>query len=116
MIILYGIANCDTIKKTRNWLDTARVVYQFHDYRKDGSPETLIRKFAQAFDYHELVNTRGTTWRKLPESARRDLDQAAAIALMCAQPALIKRPLLQSGNNWLLGYDEARLRDFVTGD
>lgn len=116
MITLYGIANCDTIRRTRTWLDQAGVAYEFHDYRKHGSPESLIRQFVQQFAYSELINMRGSTWRKLPEHTRNSLDQDAAITLMSEQPAIIKRPLLQSGSKGLLGFDETRLREFVAGD
>lgn len=116
MITLYGIANCDTIKKTRAWLDQAGIAYEFHDYRKHGSPETLIRTFIRQFAYNELINSRGTTWRKLSEHTRNTLDQNSAITLMSEQPAIIKRPLLRAGSDWLLGFDETRLRNFVAGD
>ena len=113
MITLFGIPNCDTIKKTRIWLDKAGVDYQFHDYRKDGSPESLIKTFLTHFEFDELINTRGTTWRKLPEATCNDLDKKSATQLMSTQPALIKRPLLRANNNWLLGFNEARLQEFV---
>jgi len=114
MITLFGIPNCDTIKKTRTWLEKAGVDYQFHDYRKDGSPESLIKSFLAQFEYNELINMRGTTWRKLPESSRDKLDEKSAVQLMCSQPALIKRPLLRAEHSWLLGFNEARLQEFVT--
>lgn len=116
MLILYGIGNCDTIRKTRKWLEQAKIPYQFHDYRVQGSPEALIRRFVEQFAQSELINTRGSTWRKLPESQRNIPDPDSAIALMSKYPALIKRPLLQSGNAWLLGFDESRLRDFAIGN
>ena len=114
MITLFGIPNCDTIKKTRSWLDKAGVDYQFHDYRKDGCPESLIKTFLSQFEFGELINTRGTTWRKLSEDTRNDLDKKSATQLMSTQPALIKRPLLRANNSWLLGFNEARLHEFVT--
>lgn len=113
MITLYGIPNCDTIKKTRKWLDAAGVDYRFHDYRKDGCPPTLIRTFLQHFDVDDILNTGGTTWRKLPESARENLTKSRAIALMSSHPALIKRPLLHSGDQWQAGFDTARLNGLV---
>jgi len=114
MITLYGIPNCDTIKKTRAWLDKAAAEYQFHDYRKDGSPGSLIKTFLTEFEFGELINTRGTTWRKLPEDMRNGLDKNSATQLMSTQPALIKRPLLRADNLWLLGYNEAQLQQFIT--
>lgn len=116
MLTLYGIANCDTIKKTRAWLETQEIAYRFHDYRIQGSPESLIRKFVEQFAHSELINTRGSTWRSLPESQRNILDLDSAVSLMSKYPALIKRPLLQSGDAWLLGYDESRLRDLSVGN
>lgn len=116
MLILYGIANCDTIRKTRAWLEKQAIPYQFHDYRIQGSPESLIRKFVAQFTHSELINTRGTTWRNLTESQRRLPDTDSAVSLMSKYPALIKRPLLQSGEAWLLGYDESRLRDLSVGN
>ncbi len=116
MLILYGIANCDTIRKTRAWLEKRAIAYQFHDYRIQGSQESLIRKFVEQFNYSDLINTRGSTWRSLPENQRNMLDFDSAVSLMSKYPALIKRPLLKSGDAWLLGYDESRLRDFSVGN
>ncbi len=98
------------------WLEQQAIAYQFHDYRIQGSQESLIRKFVEQFAYSELINTRGTTWRSLQENQRKMLDSDSAISLMSKYPALIKRPLLQSGDAWLLGYDESRLRDFLLGN
>ena len=98
------------------WLEQQAIAYQFHDYRIQGSQESLIRKFVEQFAYSELINTRGTTWRSLQENQRKMLDSDSAISLMSKYPALIKRPLLKSGDAWLLGYDESRLRDFLLGN
>lgn len=116
MITLYGIPNCDTIKKTRRWLESHDAEYQFHDYRKDGCTPALIKQFLAHFDYEQLINTRGTTWRKLPESTRNQLNTAAAVKLMTSHPALIKRPLLTNNNVWLLGYDEAGLTKLLANN
>ena len=113
MITLYGISNCDTIKKTRKWLDEHAVEYHFHDYKKAGCSPTLIRQFLQHFSYHDLINTRGTTWRKLTDSIKTQLNTKSAIELMSTQPSIIKRPLLQQEEDWSIGYDETRLLQLI---
>ena len=113
MTTLYGINNCDTIKKTRALLQESGIEYHFHDYKKLGCDEALIKKFLKHFDYESLVNTRGTTWRKLPESVRQNLNQASAIKLMCENSSLIKRPIIESSGNWLLGFDKEKIQELV---
>ncbi len=113
MIILYGIANCDTIRKTRNWLAEHNVDYQFHDYKKAGCSGELAKTLLARFSADELINKRGTTWRKLPESDKQALDGNKASALMQQHPSLIKRPLLCINNNWLLGYDTDRMQRLI---
>jgi len=112
--ILFGIPNCDTIKRTRKWLDQHAIEYQFHDYKKHGCSAELIQQFLQHFSYQELINTRGTTWRKLPDSVKNAINTESAIELMLAQPSMIKRPLIQSGDGYLLGFDEQRLANLLT--
>jgi len=90
---IYGIRNCDTVKKARKWLEEQGVYYQFHDLRKDGLDEALVDSFLAGLDFSVLINTRGTTWRKLPEADRADLDAAKAKDLMLAFDAIIKRPV-----------------------
>lgn len=116
MLKLYGIKNCDTIKKARQWLDQQGVVYHFHDYRADGLQEAQLRDFVARLGWQALLNTRGTTWRKLDEAQRNACDNAdAAIVLMLAQPALIKRPLLDDGNQHaLLGFSNESYQHFIT--
>ena len=113
MITLYGIPNCDTIKKARRWLDTNNVDYRFHDYRKDGIPPALLKTWAGELGWEALLNRRGTTWRKLSESERDGINKTRAIALMAQQPALIKRPLLDTGRQKLLGFDEDEYRKLL---
>jgi len=109
MITLYGISNCDTIRKTRRWLTDHDVEYKFHDFKKAGCPPALIKQFLEHFTYQELINTRGTTWRNLSERVKNSLSLESATEVMCQQPAIIKRPLFQQDNAWWLGYDELRL-------
>lgn len=113
---LYGIKNCDTIKKARRWLEEQGVAYQFHDYRADGLNEQLLRDFVERLGWQPLLNTRGTTWRKLDEAQRNACDNAdAAIALMLEQPAIIKRPLLDDGKGRaLLGFSSESYQQFIS--
>ncbi|PCJ24566.1 MAG: ArsC family reductase [SAR86 cluster bacterium] len=111
MTTLFGINNCDTIKKTKKWFDDHNVDYQFHDYKKLDCSEQLIKQFLEHFSYQELINTRGTTWRKLPDSVKSSLDRKSAITLMHEQPSMIKRPLINSEGSWLLGFNEKQLED-----
>ncbi|MBL5829165.1 ArsC family reductase [Serratia fonticola] len=116
LLKLYGIKNCDTIKKARRWLEEQGVAYQFHDYRVDGLDEQLLRDFVARLGWEPLLNTRGTTWRKLDEAQRNACNNAdAAIALMLEQPAMIKRPLLDDGKGHaLLGFSSESYQQFIT--
>lgn len=112
---LYGIKNCDTIKKARRYLEANDVAYQFHDYRADGLDGTLLQKFIDQLGWEALLNTRGTTWRKLSEETRNGVNTAAAAhKLMLEQPAIIKRPLLCSADgSMLLGFSETTYQPFI---
>ena len=101
---LYGISNCDTMKKARKWLDDHDIEYVFHDYRKDGLEPARLEGWCRELGVDALLNRRGTTWRKLPESAKENLTDAAAIKLMLENPAMIKRPLLDTGRKRTLGF------------
>ena len=93
MVTLYGIKNCDTIKKARRWLEANNIDYRFHDYRVDGLDSELLNDFINELGWEALLNTRGTTWRKLDETTRNKItDAASAAALMTEMPAIIKRP------------------------
>ncbi|HIB5490146.1 TPA: ArsC family reductase, partial [Klebsiella pneumoniae] len=109
MLTMYGIKNCDTIKKARRWLEAHQIEYRFHDYRADGLERAQLDTFIAELGWQALLNTRGTTWRKLDESLRNSIDNAdAAAALMLEMPAIIKRPLLCApGRPMLLGFSEA---------
>ena len=112
-VTLYGISNCDTIKKTRRWLEQHEVDYEFHDYRKDGASATLIKKFLGEFPVDQLINRRGTTWRQLSDAEKKQAETKQAAKLLSSNPALIKRPLLNRGSRWVLGYDESLMADLV---
>lgn len=114
MLTMYGIKNCDTIKKARRWLEAHQIDYRFHDYRADGLDRAQLDTFIAELGWQALLNTRGTTWRKLDESLRNSIDNAdAAAALMLEMPAIIKRPLLCApGRLMLLGFSEASYQQF----
>ncbi|MDH2434553.1 ArsC family reductase [Pokkaliibacter sp. MBI-7] len=107
MITLYGIKNCDTIKKARKWLEARQLDYRFHDYRVDGLTQEQLTSWCDELGWQALLNTRGTTWRGLSDEQKSDMDSQRAIALMLEQPALIKRPLLDTGSSRHLGFKEA---------
>lgn len=109
MITVFGIPNCSTVKKARAWLDEHGVSYRFHDYKKEGLDPALLETWAAELGWQALLNTRGTTWRGLPESDRTDVDEPRALALMASKPSLVRRPLIaweQAGAPaYLLGFD-----------
>ena len=103
-LILYGIPNCDTVKKARVWLDQAAVSYRFHNYKTDGVDEGRLRHWVDTLGWEVLLNRAGTTFRKLPDADRADLNADKAIALMIAQPSMIKRPVLEGDGVLLAGF------------
>jgi len=106
LVTLYGIANCDTMKKARAWLDEHGVRYAFHDYKRAGLDESLLRSWVAELGWEALVNRRGTTWRRLPESQRDGIDAQSAIRLMLENPSLIRRPVLDTGEARHVGFSE----------
>jgi len=104
MVTLYGIKNCDTMKKAMTWLNDAGIEYQFHDYKKEGISEALAQAWVEDLPIDLLINKRGTTWRKLPEEDKADLSKEKAVSLICANPSLVKRPLLDIGEEKHLGF------------
>lgn len=102
--ILYGIKNCDTMKKARTWLDGHGVSYTFHDYKTAGIDREHLERWAKQVGWETLLNRAGTTFRKLPEADKEGLTEAKAIALMLAQPSMIKRPVLEHGRKLLVGF------------
>jgi len=103
-ITLYGIKTCDTMKKARTWLDEHGVSYAFHDYKVSAIDAASLQKWCDEHGWDKVLNRAGTTFRKLDEADKQDLDQAKAIALMLAQPSMIKRPVLDLGERTLLGF------------
>jgi len=102
---MYGIKNCDTIKKARSWLDEHGVAYGFHDYKASGIDRASLSAWADELGWEKLLNRAGTTFRKLPDADRETVDRDRAIDLMLAQPSMIKRPLLDLGNRRVLGFN-----------
>ena len=104
-ITIYGIKNCDTMKKAFVWLDTHGVTYSFHDYKKEGIDKARLERWSKALGWEKLLNRAGTTFRKLPDAEKEGLNAGRAIALMQAQPSMIKRPVLDVGGTILAGFD-----------
>ncbi len=107
-ITLFGIRNCGTMKKARAWLDAHGVAYVFHDYKTAGIDDARLRDWIGRVGWEALLNRAGTTFRKLPKSDRVDLDADKAVALMLAQPSMIKRPVLDTGATLLVGFSAER--------
>ncbi|BAT60775.1 regulatory protein Spx [Variibacter gotjawalensis] len=103
-VTLYGIKNCDTMKKARTWLDAHKVTYAFHDYKASGIEQGKLEAWAKVVGWETLLNRAGTTFRKLPDDDRADLTEEKAIALMVAQPSMIKRPVLERGAKITVGF------------
>lgn len=106
-IAIYGIKNCDTMKKARAWLDSHNVTYRFHDYKTAGVDREQLQQWCNELGWEVLLNRAGTTFRKLPEADKEMLDERKAIALMLANPSAIKRPVLDVGKRRLVGFKPA---------
>ena len=110
-ITLYGIPNCDTVKKARVWLDGQGIAYAFHDYKKAGADPARIAQWIAHAGLDRVLNRAGTTFRKLPESEREGLDEAHAAALMAANPSCIKRPIVEHSGGLLVGFKPDEWQD-----
>ena len=106
-VVMYGIKNCDTIKKAKKWLDEKGVEFTFHDYRKDGLSDELLSSLESTLGWEALLNKRGTTWRKLPEETKDAVNKESALLIMLENPAIIKRPILNTGSSLELGFSDA---------
>jgi Spx/MgsR family transcriptional regulator len=104
-VMLYGIPNCDTVKKARAWLDQHAIAYTFHDYKKQGADAGQIARWVEQAGWETVLNRRGTTFRALPEAEKADLDADKAVALMVAHPSCIKRPVVEHSGGLLIGFD-----------
>jgi arsenate reductase len=104
MIAMYGIKNCDTIKKARDWMAANHIAYDFHDYKAEGADRARLLKWIEAVGWEVLLNRAGTTFRKLPDADREGVDQDKAVALMLAHNSVIKRPVLEYPGGVLVGF------------
>jgi arsenate reductase (glutaredoxin) len=111
-IRLYGIKNCDTMKKARTWLDEHGVRYEFHDYKAEGVERAKLEAWCKLVSWETLLNRAGTTFRKLPEARKADLDERKALILMIEQPSMIKRPVLERPGELLVGFQPERYAKF----
>jgi arsenate reductase len=108
MLKIYGIKNCDTMKKAFAWLDANAVAYEFIDYKRDGVVPSRLPDWNRRAGWEQLLNTRGMMWKRLSDQERADVDETRALALMADYPTLIRRPLLDTGTTLLVGFDPER--------
>ena len=114
LVTLYGIKNCDTVKKAIKWLDARGVDYQFHDFRVDGLSEDDLQQWLDKLGWETLLNKRSTTWKQLDPAIRASMDASAAKAAIIKQPTLIKRPLLDTGHTLSTGFSEDKYEKIFT--
>lgn len=112
-VVIYGIKNCDTMKKARAWLDKKGVAYDFHDYKTAGIERSRLEGWVRKAGWETLLNRAGTTFRKLPDGDKEGLTEAKAIALMMASPSMIKRPVLETGGKLLVGFKPDQYEESV---
>lgn len=113
MITLYGIKNCDTVKKARKWLEKNGVDYRFHDFREDGMSRVPLREWIEEFGWQEVLNRRSTSWRALSDAQKNGMDNQSALSLAGETPALIKRPVTVAGNETRFGFKEATYKELT---
>lgn len=113
MLKIFGIKNCDTMKKTFKWFDAHNVDYQFVDYKKEAPTQALAEQLLTAHPWETIINKRGTTWRKLDDATKETMDKVNAIDLMMAQPSIIKRPIIVSNQTIVVGFDEAAFEKLI---
>jgi arsenate reductase (glutaredoxin) len=114
-VTMYGIPNCDTVKKARNWLQDNGIAFDFHDYKKQGIDHGTLKGWVEELGWETVLNRAGTTFRALPDADKQGLDADKAIALMVAQPSMIKRPLLDLGDRRIAGFKPAIYEATFTG-
>jgi arsenate reductase len=105
-VILYGIPGCDTVRKARKWLEAHNVEYRFHDLRRDGMEAERVRRWAARLGWEALLNRRSATWKALAPAERSGIDDSRAIRIMLAHPAIIKRPVLETGEHLHVGFSD----------
>ena len=111
MLNLYGIKNCDTVKKARRWLEDHGIYYQFHDFRQDGLDKKLLSSWVDLLGWESVVNKRSTTWRNLTDKEKEISTSTQAVRLLAANPTLIKRPVVQNGKVLLVGFKESEFKN-----
>ena len=114
MVTLYGIKNCDTVKKARKWLDSRAIDYQFHDFRVDGLSPESVQAWMDELGWEALVNKRSTSWKQLDPAARDAMSAVEAKAAILEQPTLIKRPLMDTGHSISVGFSQASFEKIFT--
>ena len=112
MLTVYGIKNCDTVKKACNWLSKHGIEYQLHDFRKDGLSKSKLQQWVKRVDWEALLNRRGTTWRKLSNQDKKNINKTRALSLMVEQPTLIKRPVIERGKKIIVGFEADNYQQF----
>ncbi len=113
-VTLYGIPNCDTIKKAKAWLNDHEVEFEFHDYRKQGFDKKQLQSMVSVLGWEDMLNRRGTTWRALPEPLKDHIDLELAISVMLDNPAIIKRPILAKDEQLHLGFSAAQYQEIFS--
>ena len=115
-LILYGIPNCDTVKKARDWLTASHIAYDFHDYKKAGIDAARLKDWSGKIGWEKVLNRASSTFKALPDDAKHDLDETKAIALMIVQPSMIKRPIFEANGKLVAGFkpDSAELKTLLT--
>lgn len=111
MHTIYGIKNCDTVKKARKWLDVHEIKYQFHDFRIDGLTAEMIDQWFKSVGWESLVNRRSTTWRQLTDAQKENIDEQSAAVLLLDNPTLIKRPVLENDSGIIVGFSETSYQE-----
>lgn len=104
MITMYGIPNCDTIKKAKKWLEANGIDYEFHDYKKQSITKAKLKDWCKQADWEVLLNRRGTTWRKLDDETKNNINKTSAIDIMAENTSIIKRPVIETGSEILIGF------------
>ncbi|MDY0008880.1 MAG: ArsC family reductase [Bdellovibrionales bacterium] len=114
-ITVYGIKNCDSMKKAFVWLDENGIAYDFHDYKKSGADEAVLKSAFKIHGWENVINRKGTTWRKLDDKTRDSMTEKSALAAALENPSLVKRPLIVAGKDILLGYDTDEFTEKLVG-
>ncbi|NEU07486.1 ArsC family reductase [Flavihumibacter sp. R14] len=111
---LYGIPNCNTVKKALDWLKANEIVFEFHDFKKQGVSETKLKEWSEQSGWEALINKRGTTWKKLdPETQNSVVSEDTAFAVMQDKPSMIKRPVIETSKGLLIGFDENKYAEYL---